>query len=489
MQKLLARLSNSTRAARTMRIGSILLAALIVGTVFVAGNSLANSSNAVSDREPDRTAAPSSGIAGSDPGQIVIASGSNRFAVWQDFTPGNYDVFFRRSTDNGATWQPTVNLSNNAGPSIDPQITVSGTNVYVVWTQENAAGTTVDAFFIRSTNNGATWGPKTTISTQDTDNRFVTNPQVAATGAFVYITWYDAGAKDAFFRRSINNGGAFQGVVNLSNSGTVDDVDSNRVALAAAGTNVYAAWDDFYGSKDILLKRSTNNGATFSAIRNLTGVGGVDARGPDLAATGSNVYATWTDTLGPKEYEVFFAKSTNSGGTFSAKINLSNNVGNSDFSQVAFSGVNVFVTWQDSTPGNSDIFMRRSINSGGSFQAFKNLSSNAGVSWYPQVATSGANVYFTWQDNTPGNFDVFLRRSTNNGGTLQPLVQISNNAGASENPQVTTVGSNVYIIWQDNSPGNNEIIERRSHDNGATWQPTQNLSSNAGSSEIPQIDG
>lgn len=474
-----------------MNATSFLLAGLLVATIFVVtGNSSANTSYAAEQvREPDRTAAPQSNSAASDPGQVIIASGSNRFAVWQDNTPGNYDIFFRRSTDNGATWQPTVNLSNNAGPSIDPQITVSGANVYIVWTQENAAGTTVDAFFIRSTNNGATWGPKTTISTQDTDNRLVTNPQVAASGAFVYVTWYDFGAKDAFFRRSINNGGTFQGVVNLSNSGTVDDLDSNIVALAAAGTNVYAAWDNYYGGGDILLKRSTNNGATWSAIKNLSGGTGTDALGPDLAATGTNIYATWSD-VDVGDTEAFFARSTNSGGTFSAKINVSNNAGHVySPPQVAFSGVNVFVTWSDNTPGNVDVLMKRSINSGGSFQAVKNLSNNAGVSLNPQVATSGANVFFTWQDDTPGNNDIFLRRSTDSGATLQPLVQISNNAGVSQVPQVTTVGANVYIIWQDNSPGNNDIIERRSTNNGATWNPTQNLSSNAGSSELPQIDG
>src|SRR5262245_47690125 len=114
-----------------MRISPIFLAGLIVATMFVlSGDSSGNTSYA-DDREPERTAAPTSGAASSDPGQIVIASGNNRFAVWQDSTPGNLDIFFRRSTDNGATWQPTVNLSNNAGPSIDPQITVSGANVYV----------------------------------------------------------------------------------------------------------------------------------------------------------------------------------------------------------------------------------------------------------------------------------------------------------------------------------------------------------------------
>src|SRR5262245_56877917 len=111
-----------------MKIGSIFLAAMIVATLFVAGNSFVKPSIAESDKDPDQRAMPTSNSPASDPGQVVIASGNNRFAVWQDSTPGNYDIFLRRSTDNGVTWQPTVNLSNNPGPSIDPQVTVSGAN-------------------------------------------------------------------------------------------------------------------------------------------------------------------------------------------------------------------------------------------------------------------------------------------------------------------------------------------------------------------------
>ncbi len=467
-----------------MKTGAFLVAGLLIATVFIIAANSANTSYA-EERELDRSAAPQSNNAAGDPGQVTIASGNNRFTVWQDDTPGNYDIYFRRSADNGATWQPTVNLSNNPGPSVNPQITVTGANVYVVWAQENAAGTTDDVFFRRSMNNGATFGPKVKISTADTDNIARTRPHVAASGAFVYVTWYDDGAQDVFFRRSMNSGGTFQGVVNLSNSGTAHQ---NTVALEAAGTNVYVGWVDVDASKDILLKRSTNSGGTFSGAKNLTNGGGVDPFGLDLAATGSNVYATWSD-FNVTRNDIYFARSTTSGNTFSAKVNLSNNAGSSFEPQVAFSGANVFVMWEDDTPGNYDILMRRSINSGGSFQAVKNLSNNAGVSSLPQVATSGANVYFTWNDDTPGNLDIFLRRSTNNGGTLQPLVQISNNAGSSLFPQITTVGANVYIIWMDNTPGNYDIIERRSHDNGATWQPTQNLSSNTGSSELPQLDG
>ena len=46
------------------------------------------------------------------------------------------------------------------------------------------------------------------------------------------------------------------------------------------------------------------------------------------------------------------------------------------------------------------------------FKKIKNLSHNSGKSEDPQIAMSGNNVYVVWQDNTPGNFDIFFRRGT-----------------------------------------------------------------------------
>jgi Neuraminidase (sialidase) len=156
---------------------------------------------------------------------------------------------------------------------------------------------------------------------------------------------------------------------------------------------------------------------------------------------------------------------------------------------MAISGSRIFIVWDDSTPGNKDILMRRSTDGGATWKAFKNLSNNAGLSFHAQVAVSGSNVYFAWRDGTGGPDEILLRRSTNNGGTLQPIVQISNNAGFSIAPALTTVGNNVYVIWQDNTPGNYDIFDRRSTDNGATWKAVQNLSNNAGISSFPQMDG
>ena len=57
----------------------------------------------------------------------------------------------------------------------------------------------------------------------------------------------------------------------------------------------------------------------------------------------------------------------------------------------------------DTTPGNIDILFAASNNNGTSFGTPINLSNNTGDSFNPQIAASGNNVYVTWEDSTPGN--------------------------------------------------------------------------------------
>jgi hypothetical protein len=164
---------------------SILLSVLMLTALFTMVGSDKITANAESDE--DRLVAQAANGT-SDPGQVVAASGNNRFAVWQDNTPGNYDIQFRRSTDNGATWKTVINLSNNPGASIEPQITVKDSNVYVVWQQNESPGTPADIMFRRSTDNGATW--KSAVEISNTPETSIA-PQLAVSGANVYVAWVE----------------------------------------------------------------------------------------------------------------------------------------------------------------------------------------------------------------------------------------------------------------------------------------------------------
>jgi hypothetical protein len=86
----------------------------------------------------------------------ITASGDNVYVTWWDNKTGNWEVFFARSTDDGETFDDTINLSNANGRSEDASIAASGDNVYVTW-WDNKTGTR-EVFFRASTNNGETFG-------------------------------------------------------------------------------------------------------------------------------------------------------------------------------------------------------------------------------------------------------------------------------------------------------------------------------------------
>jgi hypothetical protein len=86
-------------------------------------------------------------------------SGDNVYLAWSsNKTGGNYDVMFRASNDNGATFGDKINLSNTAGAeSVDADIEASGDSVFVTWWERNQ--TDSEPVIRISIDGGQTFGP------------------------------------------------------------------------------------------------------------------------------------------------------------------------------------------------------------------------------------------------------------------------------------------------------------------------------------------
>jgi hypothetical protein len=248
--------------------------------------------------------------------------------------------------------------------------------------------------------------------------------------------------------------------------------------IAATGTDVYAIWTNSTG---VFFKASSDSGGTFGSAITLSSSTTVSSA--QIAATGTDVYAIWTNSTG-----VFFKASSDSGGTFGSAITLSSST-HVSAPQIAATGTDVYVVWTDTTSGNTagEILFVASTNSGGAFGSQINLSSNAGNSQTAQIAATGTDVYVVWTDNTSGNNEILFVASTNSGGAFGSQINLSSNSGDSSSPSIFISGSNVGVTWSDNSVGNYEILFRISNDNGSTFGSSQNLSSNSGSSTSPTI--
>jgi hypothetical protein len=382
-------------------------------------------------------------------------------------------------------FNPSKNLSNNPGNANSPMMAVSGNHVYVVWRENN------DIYFKASANNGGTFGSSINLSTNAGTSQA---PRIAASGSFVYVLWQDntPGNYEMFFKRSINNGTSFGSLVNLSNDASYRSGGLlSHLDLAASDSNVYVVWqkdDQSATEADILLRRSNDNGATFASATDLSGNSGTSqSQSPQVAADGSNAHVVWRDNT-PGNFDIFLRSSTNNGTSFSSTINLSSNAGSSQTPQVAADGSNAYVVWRDSTPGNFDIFLRASNNTGTSFAPTLNLSNNTGSSQSPQIDAAGDSAYVAWRDDTPGNLDILFRASTNTGTSFAPTLNLSNNTGSSNSPDVEAYGDDVYVAWYDSTLGNFDSYFRASEDNGNSFGSTLNLSNNAGSSQSPDVE-
>ena len=117
-----------------------------------------------------------------------------------------------------------------------------------------------------------------------------------------------------------------------------------------------------------------------------------------------------------------------------------------------------------------------------------NLSHNPGTSREPRVATSfdGASVQAAWQDNTPGNDEIFVSTSADSGVTFNEgtpgspgdPINVSNTQGASNDLQLVTEGEHSYLVFVDFTVRQGAILFTQSDDNWESFGPTINLSAN-----------
>jgi hypothetical protein len=96
---------------------------------------------------------------------ILSASGNSIYAVWSGNKTGNWQISFRASSDNGKTFGERMNLSNDTSDSTDPEIAASGSNVYVTWwnTVDKNTGFKEPVMKV-SNDNGKSFGEKIMLS-------------------------------------------------------------------------------------------------------------------------------------------------------------------------------------------------------------------------------------------------------------------------------------------------------------------------------------
>lgn len=414
------------------------------------------------------TAAGDSSAADNTP-DIATDGDGNWVAVWSSFNSLNNtigtdsDILAATSNDNGATWTDAAPLNSNAdadaGSDSNPVVATNGAGVWMAaWATtddlEETIGTDGDILFARSTDNGATWSDVAILhSNADTDSGVDAMPRLANDGGLNWIaSWQSADTlgnsvgtdNDIFYVLSDDGGLTWSGVTTLNSNASTDiGLDTNATVATDNAGNWIAVWEtnDPFGNTvgtdyDIFVARSTNSGQSWTTMAplnsNVTSDTGND-RAPCVEFSGGGEWiAVWhsNDTLGNtvgSDNDIFVATSNDSGAAWSAVKALDLNAGTDTVGDVN-------ATVRSDKAGNClAVWHGLHTVSGGDYDVFASATSDGGATWGPVA------VFYEGADSDVGN-DINARAATDGFGNWAVVWQSTNSLSG-------TIGSDNDILF------------------------------------------
>jgi hypothetical protein len=345
----------------------------------------------------------------------VAAWNSNVYLLWQDSIPSdhtNYDIFIKNSNDNGTTFGSSVNLSNNSGFSEHPQIAAYDNNVYAIWADDTSGNREV--LFTRSVDNGTSFDKIKNLSNNTSDSF---NQEIAVFGDTVYVVWLDQSDEDdetnILLKASGDGGETFGRTVNISSNANQETFPK----VAAFEGSVYIAWntaDNLLDERDnegLFFVRSLDGGNTFDNIIKLNHEN--DFGELQIAAFDETVYVASGGLPSVDVNGVLFTKSNDGGRSFSEPVTIDENgrfVNSLNVEVSAYDEQFSYVAAQVSVSGNEEILLQEMT--GNNSTKVLNLSNNPKISECPSIAIEGDNIYVVWEDMTPGNHEILYAKGT-----------------------------------------------------------------------------
>jgi hypothetical protein len=345
----------------------------------------------------------------------VAAWNSNVYLLWQDSIPSdhtNYDIFIKNSNDNGTTFGSSVNLSNNSGFSEHPQIAAYDNNVYAIWADDTSGNREV--LFTRSVDNGTSFDKIKNLSNNTSDSF---NQEIAVFGDTVYVVWLDQSDEDdetnILLKASGDGGETFGRTVNISSNANQETFPK----IAAFEGSVYIAWntaDNLLDERDnegLFFVRSLDGGNTFDNIIKLNHEN--DFGELQIAAFDETVYVASGGLPSVDVNGVLFTKSNDGGRSFSEPVTIDENgrfVNSLNVEVSAYDEQFSYVAAQVSVSGNEEILLLEMT--GNNSTKVLNLSNNPKISECPSIAIEGDNIYIVWEDMTPGNHEILYAKGT-----------------------------------------------------------------------------
>lgn len=183
------------------------------------------------------------------------------------------------------------------------------------------------------------------------------------------------------------------------------------------------------------------------------------------------LYVIWTDGRNGPVYnkDIFFAYSTDGGTTWSSDITVCGAYGNQESPALAYYNGALYAVWEDSRDSarGYDIYFAYSTDGGRTWTEVGPINDDNGGARQvnPSIAVNPSNghIYVVWQDQRNGNNDIYFAMSKDGGRTWSRNVFVTDYPYAKQQSQsapavVATPSGRIYIVWQDNRYDSGDIF-------------------------------
>jgi hypothetical protein len=436
---------------------------------------------------------------------VISTDKNNVYVFWNYFFGcGERVLLFEKSNDNGITFTGPVTLGNSTQSGGSPVVVASNGNVYVSWINYHSPNR---LFFKMSGDGGSSFEDPVQVSMNGTIQSDVYD--ILVSGNNIGIIWTgqipNQVIRSVFLSESTDGGRTFGNPLVLSTS-TGDSFEPQAVQVDSKAYVLWSSFGNCSGKQDCMLHVffTTIDIQNEFASGSITGLGPLSV--PRLAVSGNNVYVTGaTNTSADPSIGnsgVSFVKSTDGGVLFEKPMQLATYVASSNYlNDLALdsSGDYVYVTWHDHDPHSGEkLLMTVSSDSGNTFGKIQtldgpdlNYNGNEPYSLDKQVSTSGSNYFVIWQSHTSlglGGEGIFFRKSIDGGQTLDNAMDLTNRIVIS-NPgyAIASNGNNIYIAGPDYAfHDGNHMVFSRSTDGGISFYNSTDFDQNS-ISTVPEF--
>ena len=279
------------------------------------------------------------------------------------------NLVVHRSTDAGASWQHAVPLTS-AGGAFRVSIAVSLPYVHVAWSDYR--GDRWAIYYRRSTDGGATWEPEEQLVPPALDG--TNRPQLAAIGKTVHLTWMDdrdgngpcyvlPHCTETYYMRSVDGGKTWGSLRRLTFNQPQRPLLSGRpdVDAFSDGPVVIAYDQDLkFGESSVQhYLRSADGGQTWQPPT-LIGRKPEETH-PAAAALGRTGVIAWFEQRSGLSLGIYAHVSEDSGATWQKKERVSVSDRLATTPHVAVTPGLVHVMWLEGRNGNFGVLYRRRV--------------------------------------------------------------------------------------------------------------------------------